>query len=720
MNIVGLQKHTLVDYPDKVACTVFTQGCNYCCGYCHNPDLIPLKSNTPVLPTEEFLEWLISRKKWLDGVCLSIAGDEPTVIIKNGLLRNDRIDCLWDAGRPSSKKEFWEEQDCEDIEALTFDGVKKVSKIMRHEADELFEVLTEGGYGVKTTGSHSVFVITPHGLETKKTGELTENDYLLVPKKTELPAGRHRIIVEKLFEKEFAASTKTVEERRKKWIQVLSRLKKGEKKAKIARKIGVNRHTILAFEKAEKNDKLEEALYCSRGNQIWRNGKFICVGKTKVSPAELEVTTELAELLGYATAEGSGRGGGYVFSLGDEPELAKRIAELFEKLFAPFKANIVKKKAWTGNKQYQVLVGGKFIKKLFEKLVGRHAENKRAPPELLSSGKEEKKAFLFALHEGDGSERIRQKERQHEYSIKTISRQLSSDLTLLLSSFGVYASVNREEAKGRNRPSYNLCFYGNQFEKIGLRTEMKTKYSFNTRFDGVPKELIGAKKSGQNRIAWENLPKKYLKSEVMEILKCWRAVKVKKIKKTQVKTMVYDLVVEGNHSFTAGIGQILVHNTGGEPTLQRDLPEFARSVKDAGFLFKLDSNGSNPTMLKKMFDEELIDFLAMDIKAPLDKYSTVVNASVDLEAIKESVRMVMERAPDYEFRTTVAPLWYSMEDAIAIGEWLKGARAYYLQNFVAEHAADESFRKKLGFAPGELEELKQALEPYFEKVGIRD
>ena len=160
--------------------------------------------------------------------------------------------------------------------------------------------------------------------------------------------------------------------------------------------------------------------------------------------------------------------------------------------------------------------------------------------------------------------------------------------------------------------------------------------------------------------------------------------------------------------------------TGGEPTLQAELPDFARRVKDAGFLFKLDSNGSNPAMLRKMFDEGLIDFLAMDIKAPLAKYESVVGAGIDKKAIEESIQLIRGKALNYEFRTTVAPDWYSKEDAVAIGEWLKGSKAYYLQNFIPDHAANPAFRSKHGFSREELAELKETLEPFFDKVGIRE
>jgi len=153
--------------------------------------------------------------------------------------------------------------------------------------------------------------------------------------------------------------------------------------------------------------------------------------------------------------------------------------------------------------------------------------------------------------------------------------------------------------------------------------------------------------------------------------------------------------------------------------LQKDLPAFAKRVKAAGFLFKLDTNGSNPKMLGEMLDAGSVDFVAMDIKAPLERYETVTNAKTNAKVIAESARLIMSKAPDYEFRTTVAPKWYSKEDALAIGKWLKGAKSYYLQQFVPVNALDASFKSGRIYSPAELEELRKALEPFFGKVEIR-
>ncbi|TSC53635.1 MAG: pyruvate formate lyase activating enzyme [Parcubacteria group bacterium LiPW_39] len=105
--------------------------------------------------------------------------------------------------------------------------------------------------------------------------------------------------------------------------------------------------------------------------------------------------------------------------------------------------------------------------------------------------------------------------------------------------------------------------------------------------------------------------------------------------------------------------------TGGEPTLQPDLPDFISQIKNLGFLVKLDTNGTNPTMLEKLLAANLVDFVAMDIKAPLEKYKKVAGKNVSLENIQRSVELT-RRAPDYEFRTTVLPALHSRKDILSI------------------------------------------------------
>ena len=122
--------------------------------------------------------------------------------------------------------------------------------------------------------------------------------------------------------------------------------------------------------------------------------------------------------------------------------------------------------------------------------------------------------------------------------------------------------------------------------------------------------------------------------------------------------------------------------TGGEPCLHRDLPDFLRRVRALGFSAKLDTNGAHPDMLRAILSEELVDYIAMDIKNSPAKYAATAGLEVlDLEPIRESVRLLMASGTDYEFRTTCVAEFHEAADFEAIGAWISGARRFFLQIF---------------------------------------
>ena len=122
--------------------------------------------------------------------------------------------------------------------------------------------------------------------------------------------------------------------------------------------------------------------------------------------------------------------------------------------------------------------------------------------------------------------------------------------------------------------------------------------------------------------------------------------------------------------------------TGGEPTLQKDLPEFIQEIKAMGLNVKLDTNGTNPTMLADLIDKELVDYVAMDIKHSKARYNEVAcMKNFDIAPIEESVQLLLSSDIDYEFRTTVVRELHTMDDFKAIGEWISGAKAYFLQPY---------------------------------------
>jgi len=125
--------------------------------------------------------------------------------------------------------------------------------------------------------------------------------------------------------------------------------------------------------------------------------------------------------------------------------------------------------------------------------------------------------------------------------------------------------------------------------------------------------------------------------------------------------------------------------TGGEPTIHSTLPELCSKIKKMGFLVKLDTNGTNPTMLKDLIDNKLVDYIAMDIKAPLtlEKYSKVTNVNTEklVENVKKSIQILLESNVDYEFRTTVVPTLHTVDDVEQICQSLQGCKKYVLQEF---------------------------------------
>ena len=125
---------------------------------------------------------------------------------------------------------------------------------------------------------------------------------------------------------------------------------------------------------------------------------------------------------------------------------------------------------------------------------------------------------------------------------------------------------------------------------------------------------------------------------------------------------------------------------GGEPTVSSELPQFVKKIKKIGYLIKLDTNGSNPQMTKSLINEKLIDYIAIDIKAPKEKYSFYSGGKADLKKIEQSINLLKEGKVDFEFRTTLAP-GLNVQDIIKIADWLAGENVkYFLQQFNSQKA----------------------------------
>lgn len=164
--------------------------------------------------------------------------------------------------------------------------------------------------------------------------------------------------------------------------------------------------------------------------------------------------------------------------------------------------------------------------------------------------------------------------------------------------------------------------------------------------------------------------------------------------------------------------------SGGEPTLQADLEKFILKIKNLGFLVKLDTNGANPEILESLIKQKLIDYIAMDVKAPPDKYLEIVNADprglrrgqasgVCLPKIKKSIKIIMNSGLPYEFRTTVVPGLIFKKDIAKMGKMIKGASKWYLQNFKSDtDLINKTLEKEKSYSEIEMREMAQIGKKY--------
>lgn len=158
---------------------------------------------------------------------------------------------------------------------------------------------------------------------------------------------------------------------------------------------------------------------------------------------------------------------------------------------------------------------------------------------------------------------------------------------------------------------------------------------------------------------------------------------------------------------------------GGEPTISKGLIPLIKKIKKMGFSVKLDTNGSDPKMLKKLIDEKLVDYVAMDNKAPMEKYKKIFGKRVKIDDIEKSIKILKEGRVDYEFRTTVVPTVLNKEDILKIVRWIGPAKRYFLQNFRPEKTIDPKFEKIKPYPQEYLLEIQKAISPFFEVCQVR-
>jgi pyruvate formate lyase activating enzyme len=161
--------------------------------------------------------------------------------------------------------------------------------------------------------------------------------------------------------------------------------------------------------------------------------------------------------------------------------------------------------------------------------------------------------------------------------------------------------------------------------------------------------------------------------------------------------------------------------SGGEPTLEKNLPAICERIKSMGFFVKLDTNGSRPHMIRSLMDKKLLDYVAMDIKTDPDGYAVLMNGNGSVEPVVESVRDIMVSGVEYEFRTTCVRPFVDPAVLGRMAMMIRNAKRYVLQPFRrARILAPEYFHdKQPGYNAGEMKELKAVAEPFVQECFIR-
>lgn len=157
---------------------------------------------------------------------------------------------------------------------------------------------------------------------------------------------------------------------------------------------------------------------------------------------------------------------------------------------------------------------------------------------------------------------------------------------------------------------------------------------------------------------------------------------------------------------------------GGEPTINNDLISHVKQVKDLGYLVKIDTNGSNPEVVKQLIDNKLVDYWAMDVKGSPQEYRKVIGVKTDIEKIKESIALIKDSGVQYEFRMTFVPGLHDEKSAKGIGELVQGVKWFTIQNFRKGKTIDPVFCDTRSFTKEELEIFKDIIEKYAVEVKI--
>jgi len=179
----------------------------------------------------------------------------------------------------------------------------------------------------------------------------------------------------------------------------------------------------------------------------------------------------------------------------------------------------------------------------------------------------------------------------------------------------------------------------------------------------------------------------------------------------------FDYILNRLQKFRKWIERVVI--TGGEPTLQKGLPDALSLLKSKGFKVKLDTNGSRPDVMRSLVMDGVIDFVAMDVKGPLEGYNRWSGIDVNKGAIRESIDFLLEGHVEYEFRMTLVPFLHKEHDAYQVAEEISPARNFFLQDFVPRNTLNPKFASIRPFTPEKMKSVRETVRCILDNAPIR-
>jgi pyruvate formate lyase activating enzyme len=176
-------------------------------------------------------------------------------------------------------------------------------------------------------------------------------------------------------------------------------------------------------------------------------------------------------------------------------------------------------------------------------------------------------------------------------------------------------------------------------------------------------------------------------------------------------------ILERLRKFHKWVERVVI--TGGEPTLQKALPDAVGALKRQGLKVKLDTNGSHPEVIKRLVGEGMIDYIAMDVKGPLENYYRWCGVSIDEGAIRESIDFLLEGRVEYEFRMTLVPFLHKEHDAYQVAEEIRSARRFFLQEFVPRDTLNPKYESIRPFSPDKMKAMRDTVRSMLDNASVR-